>query len=417
MKFKQMKNEQISNKELMRDQKYKEQPDSTGLQWEGNNFSFRLRNIVNNKFFDIPDKRQQTHLTDIIERLEKRNNTVPLVLSIPKPISLGNNQKDYSITLKTEIEERDQDIPLKDNRNASKKIEQKSLERENKEEMLQQSERKRKRIKKQQVKKKETPKIVQEFKLPDDDYTEPLKPFSELRSLLKVLFDRTRYYKTGFVLSMEESSILNAVFLKKFQKDCFFDGSIQTICHYQAQINKKQRKKCEEVYKFVFKTTFKYMKNDFFTKNDLFRRGISKQKRKNEFYQYYFGDLAKSLNKELASFYLPLTPSNWRFESKVKLSKTINHSYISTILQSDVFLKDFRSFFQNKKESFCREMIEEQIDKLIDKWESLYEESDYSLRSIDTIISDIKFNKKCKLPWSMGEAEGAFSEIQRLFPK
>ena len=419
MNIKQMKNEQISMQTHERQRKAQMQLDSTELQLDIKHSLFRLPMITNNNYPGCQSPSDQGYIADIKTQLEKRRDTGLVVLKIPKPVSFIRDQNHFLGQKERGESGNGRDMCRNDVNLLDKKIEQKSLDGKSSKKRSNRNGRKRQRqrIKKQRKEKGTAKRVCEERDISDEDFIIPEGHFHELRNLLKILFSGEQDYKNGFILNKEESLILNAIYFKKFQKELVLAGFIRNISHCQALMNKKQRKRCEEVYKFVFKTAFKYMKNAHFTDKGLYKRGISKEKRKNEFYQHYFGDLARKLGKPLKCFYLPLTPSNWRFESKAKLSKTINHSYITSIFQSKLFLSDFVKFVREKSISYSREIIIEKIDKLVDRWEDQYKELDFSSRKIETIVEDIKFNSKCCFPWSMGEVRYAFEEIQRLLPK
>ena len=241
--------------------------------------------------------------------------------------------------------------------------------------------------------------------------------FEELNKALKCIFCRTTSNSDAIVLSSDERRIINAVFNKKFTCEEETVKGIHLINFYQDLIRVRKRKRCEDLYKFVLKSIFRYLQNKYETTNLVERQKISLEERKKEFFSFYFKKTAIRLNKPLLHFYLPLASLNRGAIGKEKLSTKVNLSYINLILQSSLFKAEFIEFINNKMVSYCKETIATKIDKLVNKWEKSCIENEVTYREIERICLDIKFNKKCKFPWTISEVEYARTEMIKLLTK
>ena len=239
---------------------------------------------------------------------------------------------------------------------------------------------------------------------------------SGLRLALKTIFCLRTNSQTDLILTNEESRILSALYKKRFHVETGIEG-IRSINYYLDLTRTTSTKRSEEIYKFLFKNAFKYLKSQFNAQNQLNTKKMTKEEKKTLFYEHYFKEASKLERKPIGNFYLPLTPSNIKTLKKVKISKTINNKYIALIFTSDLFVKDFREFIEKKLFEYCVDSIEQKIDNLVDKWEHMAKTHGLSLRIVDMICDDIQFNKKCKFPWSMNEMEVVMEEAQKLITK
>jgi len=150
-------------------------------------------------------------------------------------------------------------------------------------------------------------------------------------------------------------------------------------------------KRFEENIKFVFKLGFKKMKSKIFMKN---RISFYSKKFDSQFYEYYFHELAKSLNIPIEHFYDPL---NYK-----KSLKTLNQEYIKLIFKSQEFKKDFMDYINSGL--LLREYqstIKRKIRQLLLKFDHLINSNDLVTmnQGILKIQKYFRSKKQCKLPW------------------
>ena len=95
--------------------------------------------------------------------------------------------------------------------------------------------------------------------------------------------------------------------------------------------------------------------------------------------------------------------------------KTINNAYIKNISKSKTFIADFTKYLTETLEGEYKEIIENKIRGLIQKWEHDYAKATAKNKMIDEISVYIEKNKKCKLPWTLKEVQEAILAVRRLF--
>ena len=353
------------------------------------------------------------------KRLSIQNPERRTIISIPKPVPLNPYKQKPKETLDSlsekknvkEDEEINEPLDVRKEYNTTKRKRKIVKEKANKQGKPV-YEFKSKRLQKRRER-KETSK--EELLIKDDDNIKS-RLFNSLTDVLKLIFLNENQYNKDLVLSNNEALILETIIQKKF-KTKFVLSTIVNQKIRQKFIKNLKRKRSDEMNKFIFKNAFKYMRDAFNIKNDLNRKGIMKEEKRDRFFEYYFGELATKRNMSIEAFYLPQVPSNLKTAKKAKPTRTINTAYINDVFQSKLFYEDFKSFIRNNMRSFCIDNVKKKFTYLITKWEGMCESSVPNDRSYYSICDDIEYNKKCKLPWSILEIDEAIEESHRLVSK
>lgn len=240
--------------------------------------------------------------------------------------------------------------------------------------------------------------------------------FATLRALLHQMFISTSFDSTDVLLSTDESLILNSIIRKKVDKS----KNISKVCEISAlSMTPEQlpKRRIEESYKFVLKLTYKHLQNEFYKRQHNGQLSESTKTSIHDFYAFYFSAAAAKVEVELSNFYLPLTADSKWIKSNNVVAKTINSTYIGLVAHSPDFVADLLAYV---KESFMKDydiLIHKKIDKLINKWENLFNESMCAYKAVETICDFITYNKKSKLPWFHSEALQAVAVVLAVFEK
>lgn len=265
---------------------------------------------------------------------------------------------------------------------------------------------------KKQERKKNAAKENSDFNEEKDLKIKEKNIFIDLKSALKAIFSEEN--NGNLFLSKQELKIFNIFIEKKFDRKNLLAG-FDNLNSLRKVVIRKTKKRTEEIYKFIFKNAFKFLKKKFNSNQQA--ENLTKEEKQYLFYNHYFKETAKFEKKSIECFFIPLTPSNRKHAKRAKLAKTINASYITLIFRSELFVEDFRDYVDNHMEEFCREVVNRKIDNLCLKWEGYYKELNYSERAIDSICQDIQDNRNNKFPWSMYEVVNAIEESRRILVK
>jgi len=238
--------------------------------------------------------------------------------------------------------------------------------------------------------------------LKDFDHSET--QFGELRILLKELFLNNRINGYDRCLNGDEVALLSAVLEKKLSTKLVV-RQIYNLQDIRIVDSLLPKKRAEECCKFVFKLAFKHLQTKFAERlnvktstNDLLLY---------QFYTYYFGDTAKNQKIDIKNFYLPLTSDVKNINSKQMIAKTINATYISLVSRSELFVQDIIAYLENQLSRDFEQLVDNKVNKTVNKWISLYNSSFCKFRCIEGICLFIVYNKKTKLPWFSSEVEEA----------
>lgn len=133
-----------------------------------------------------------------------------------------------------------------------------------------------------------------------------------------------------------------------------------------------------------------------------------------EFYQDYFGALAKKHGVPIEKFYFPRNKNKLVSNSH----KTINKSYMANITLNSDYVKKMTGFIRDELLTMEKDTIRNKINNKIEKWNSFllrklsFEREDQILGLFDNFIkSNILENDKFKLPWSVKQIDSAIATV------
>lgn len=167
---------------------------------------------------------------------------------------------------------------------------------------------------------------------------------------------------------------------------------------YEWTVNFMQEmspKRFEENIKFVFKLTFKNLKNSFLKKNKI---SFYSKKFDDKFYEHYFLELANQFDVPIEQFYDPLN-NNFGI-------KTLNGEYLRMLFRSSQFKKDFFEYLESGLlvENYQKN-VKRKVRQLLLKFDPLFDsdQPDKSVHGIRQVQKYFRVNKQCKLPWLKSE--------------
>jgi len=186
----------------------------------------------------------------------------------------------------------------------------------------------------------------------------------------------------------------------------------------------KGKKREEEKQKFFFKGVLKYTEAKFFGIDaNQKKRMKKKQLRKEDYYEHYWGQVAKEQDIDLSNFFHPNKKlSSGKTNAQISSAqnpglKSLNTTYIDLILSSDKFRKDTIDYLDNVFLKETRNSRCQKVSKLICKLNSLTGavcENNSNLpihqqiEAVKTKIHDyLVVNPKSKLPWADNELKEA----------
>ena len=237
---------------------------------------------------------------------------------------------------------------------------------------------------------------------------------SENMSLIKAIEQALQGKATGVQelnnLSCIEASIVDAILQKK-------DFN---------QKNKKQKgkKREEEKQKFFFKGVLKHTEAKFFGVEAVEKKkSKKKQVKRDSYYEYYWGEVAKEHNVDLSNFFHP----NKKLASGKTIAqitsahnpglKSLNTTYIDLILTSDKFKVDTIDYLDNVFLKECQKARVKKIAKLMTKLNSLAKDAckkscnlpiSGQVEAVNSALRNyLVENPKSKLPWTDSELQEA----------
>lgn len=161
-------------------------------------------------------------------------------------------------------------------------------------------------------------------------------------------------------------------------------------------------KRPEECYKFILTRVIKYLKHKFESSCK------TKAHLEEHLYEVYFRDTAAQLGVPLSDFHYPLTGS---LKGKFKL----NSVYFSKIFKSQEFVTEVKDYCQSILLPDYSKDILKKLNSLLSRWSDMLikapERPDLSEREI---LHYVKFNKRCKLPWSVAEVKESIEKFLKL---
>lgn len=240
--------------------------------------------------------------------------------------------------------------------------------------------------------------------------------FSELSILLKKVFSGRLSFYEDYILSCEEMMILSTIMTKKFDIKLPVYNIYKVRQLFDEDLY-RTKKRPEECYKFVFKHAFKNLKRAYCDTQLDQQLSSLRPTKMIDFYEFYFGEMSKSLNVPLPHFYLPLTPDSYCNRNDKTVAKTINMAYANLISQSETFMRDFKTYLRDKLIGDYCHLITLKIDHMVNKWTEISIAGNQSDKTLFFICDYIKTNKKCKLPWTVKEVNFAIKTVQRMIER
>lgn len=170
----------------------------------------------------------------------------------------------------------------------------------------------------------------------------------------------------------------------------------------QLLIDSMPLKRPEECYKFILTRVLKNLKYQFET--DLEPNECAE----NRLYEHYFGQIALALKVPLEVFKYPLTRS-----SRGQL--TLNSDYYGRLFKSSDFVKATFEYLNNALIAEYKREAVKKIDVLVGRWaEMLIAGQNGQTETQHLIIRQIAENRRCKLPWTIGEVKSAVKKFRSL---
>ena len=168
-------------------------------------------------------------------------------------------------------------------------------------------------------------------------------------------------------------------------------------------------KREEENLKFVYKHTLKYLKSQFYEKNNL------KYNKESEFYFYrfYFGEFAKTKGKPLNEFFDPLN----RKKDSVKLTKTLSVLHLKSVFSCEKFKRDFFRYLGAGFKTDYQSSVFKKIEKIFEMLEGWLSKEKATEEIVKRFVKEFEKKKRIKFPWSCREIDVAVYSFIRPVQK
>jgi hypothetical protein len=241
-----------------------------------------------------------------------------------------------------------------------------------------------------------------------DDESEKEKPlFSELSTICKLFFLGKPIGKSDLAkLTLEETLIFMSFISRKYNIEFseieLSDEFLSKV--YKSKSTKRDSLKIDHIFKSLIKWIKKYFENRLY----IFK--IEKKHDKSCL------DISKDLDKYFIEYYfmkkIDLNPGKPTFNIKDFSTKKQQEQFLYHVDRSKDFKKLVKTFMGiNKKGKkqiihYSKDEIKEKIEKKIKSYKKFYSSNYlYSPKEvlIMQIMSDIKFNPKSKLPWTIND--------------
>lgn len=232
--------------------------------------------------------------------------------------------------------------------------------------------------------------------------------FGNLLDFLKKHFKGRKVDEKDLTFHNHEMDVLKSIISRKYKGKINIDVKSFFLKDKLSEIEKLESfKRPEENYKFVFKRCIKYLK-------DRLKAFEGKQLKKKEFdsyfYEYYFSEACKLYNFTIDQVQNPCNSKG----VKTKL-KTVNTEYISHMIKSEKFTKDFNDYMYGNLQIDYELTIDSKIDALVRRWDDLFNKHEEKPKALEEIIEYVLKNKKCKLPWTGKEIADAIRCVKITF--
>lgn len=225
--------------------------------------------------------------------------------------------------------------------------------------------------------------------------------------IYKAFTDATIDTNTYASLPKFESDLIYYLLKRKFQPKSFTRSSdrfeVPTDPQLANFLTLNCNKRPEECYKFVLTRVIKSLKHRFEAESK------TKAKIEEQLYEKYFKSTANKLNISLVDFHYPLTGT---LKGKFKL----NSVYFARIFHSEIFVREVQEYCKHVLIAEYSKDISRKLEFLFSKWSE-----ELSLASpseqVDVqkeILNYVKFNKRCKLPWTLTEVRESIDRFNKM---
>ena len=190
---------------------------------------------------------------------------------------------------------------------------------------------------------------------------------------------------------------------QKMNRDYLIESAERINCALRRH---SSRKRVEENNKFVFKIIMYEIKNEFCQ-----QRGLTLNKEsETAFYNYYFLETSKELDRPMSHFYDPL----YRVALKNDDFKSINSGYLKLIFKSEKLRSRFKDYIDKEFHDTYRKISEEKIKGVLRPLETALK-AKRNISKINEIYEDftsrLRRSRKCKLPWTQVEVQKAINQF------
>jgi hypothetical protein len=222
--------------------------------------------------------------------------------------------------------------------------------------------------------------------------------FKKLNTFIFKLFMEVPFTTSDFQLSaLEKIIIVQLLKKKKFisSENVLFDK------FFFNKISKsKLSKKKEDCLKFIFNKAITYLKSEFKTVDNKKFLKLKKQKLNTEFYEHYFGDIAREQSVPIECFY------DYSLYNKTKNSlipKSISKQYLEKIKLNSKFIQKIKDYLNNYfMKWFCKFNLKK-IQRKVYQWEQVL--TNFGFNKGLKIIVDRINSRNNKLFWTLNETQ------------
>lgn len=237
-----------------------------------------------------------------------------------------------------------------------------------------------------------------------ENYTEEERSRDPILRVMLKVFMGEEITSQEASLSEQDRSVLLLILRQKFGLPSDFGQNQSLTFSLNSLRDSNSKKRKEENRKYVFKRVSKVLRAQFCTQR-LGPRRPNKQTIDEEFFHYYFSDLAAKLRRPLREFYFPGSCTN-----KIGLSKTFTSAYISLIKQSPIFRADFERELLKLVSSNTQKLVEAKVLRMAPKIDHLRQKIHLSKEASYSLI-----DRKGKLPWTLSEINTAYKCVLQSF--
>lgn len=203
-----------------------------------------------------------------------------------------------------------------------------------------------------------------------------------------------------------EQELIYYLVKRKFQSKSLRDPQETTERPSFARLTQILQLNCakrpEECYKFVLTRVIKALKHRYEVECK------TKARVEELLYEVYFRETAERLQIPLSDFHYPLTGT---LKGKFKL----NSVYFARIFQSDSFVREIQAYCDVVLFPEYSKDIHRKLEALFSKWgEEILKAPDSTAEVQADILTYVKFNKRCKLPWTLDEVRESVDRFFKL---